>query len=59
MRVPVDGSLGAVRSLLDQLDVHSVPVDSVSVRTADLDDVFFALTARTGFSETAAQEAAR
>jgi ABC-2 type transport system ATP-binding protein len=59
MRVPVDGSLGAVRSLLDQLDVHSVPVDSVSVRTADLDDVFLALTARTGLSETAAQEAAR
>jgi ABC-2 type transport system ATP-binding protein len=46
MRFPVDGSVAALRRLLDRLDDHSVAVESVSVRTADLDDVFFALTGR-------------
>ena len=31
-------------ALLDRLDAHAVPVERVTVHTADLDDVFFALT---------------
>lgn len=52
MRVPTNGTVAALRRLLDRLDDHSVPVESVSVRTADLDDVFFALT---GSGDTAHQ----
>ncbi len=46
VRVPTDGSVAALRRLLDRLDDHSVAVESVSVHAADLDDVFFALTGR-------------
>lgn len=44
IRVPTDGTVTAVRALLNRLEGHSVAVESVSVRTADLDDVFFGLT---------------
>ncbi|KJK51026.1 ABC transporter [Lentzea aerocolonigenes] len=44
LRVPNDGSVSSLKALLDQLDEHSVPVDSLSTHTPDLDDVFLALT---------------
>ncbi|GGM85360.1 ATP-binding cassette domain-containing protein [Dactylosporangium sucinum] len=44
LRVPHDGSLHALKALLDRLDEHVVEVDSLSVHTPDLDDVFLALT---------------
>jgi ABC-2 type transport system ATP-binding protein len=47
LQVPSDGGVGALRDLLDTLDGAAVPVDSLSVHTPDLDDVFFALTSRT------------
>jgi ABC-2 type transport system ATP-binding protein len=46
LQVPGDGSVGALRALLDRLDDASVEVDGLSVHTPDLDDVFFALTGR-------------
>jgi ABC-2 type transport system ATP-binding protein len=46
LRVPHDGSLRALKALLDHLDEHAVEVDSLSVHTPDLDDVFLALTER-------------
>ncbi|TQS46947.1 ATP-binding cassette domain-containing protein [Cryptosporangium phraense] len=39
-----DGSVPALRALLDRLDQHAVEVSELSVHTPDLDDVFFALT---------------
>jgi ABC-2 type transport system ATP-binding protein len=42
--VPGDGGVGSLRSLLDQLEESSIDVDGLSVRIADLDDVFLALT---------------
>jgi ABC-2 type transport system ATP-binding protein len=42
--VPSDGGVGALRSLLDQLEHASIDVDGLSVRTPDLDDVFLSLT---------------
>ncbi|MEO8899253.1 MAG: ATP-binding cassette domain-containing protein [Candidatus Dormibacter sp.] len=42
--VPTDATPQSLRAILDALDAHAVPVDSVTVHTADLDDVFFALT---------------
>jgi ABC-2 type transport system ATP-binding protein len=59
VRVATDGSVGALRRLLDRLDDHSVAVESVSVHTADLDDVFFALTGRSDAAAHAAEEGAR
>jgi ABC-2 type transport system ATP-binding protein len=46
LQVPGDGSVHALRALLDFLDGHSVAVDSLTVHTPDLDDVFFAVTDR-------------
>ncbi len=44
LRVPSDGSVQSVRSLLDELDRASIPVERLSIHTPDLDDVFFAFT---------------
>jgi ABC-2 type transport system ATP-binding protein len=45
LQVPGDGSMRSLRALLDRLDSASIEVESLSVHTPDLDDVFFALTA--------------
>jgi len=44
LRVPSDGGVRSLRALLDQLDMASIFVDSLSVHTPDLDDVFLTLT---------------
>jgi ABC-2 type transport system ATP-binding protein len=44
LTVPADGSLRALRGLLDQLDRAAVEVEDLSIHTPDLDDVFFAVT---------------
>ncbi len=44
LRVPNDGSVQSLKALLDRLDENSVEVDSLSMHTPDLDDVFLALT---------------
>ena len=36
----------SLRALLDRLDAASIEVDALSVRSADLDDVFLSLTGR-------------
>ena len=42
LQVPSDGSLQSLKTLLDQLD--GIQVETLSVHTPDLDDVFLALT---------------
>jgi ABC-2 type transport system ATP-binding protein len=44
MRVPSDGSLRSLKTLIDRLDSSAIAVDELSVHTPDLDDVFLALT---------------
>ncbi|MGB3437955.1 MAG: ATP-binding cassette domain-containing protein [Actinophytocola sp.] len=44
LRVPTDGSVSALRAVLDRLDADAVAVDSLTVHTPDLDDVFLSLT---------------
>lgn len=44
LRVPSDGSLRALRTLIGRLDDRAIEVDELSVHTPDLDDVFLALT---------------
>jgi len=44
LRVAHDGSVRALKSLIDRLDENAIAVDSLSVHTPDLDDVFLALT---------------
>jgi ABC-2 type transport system ATP-binding protein len=44
LQVPSDGSVKSLRALLDRLDDAAVEVESLSVHTPDLDDVFLALT---------------
>jgi ABC-2 type transport system ATP-binding protein len=44
LQLPGDGSVSTLRALLHQLDEASVEVQTLSVHTPDLDDVFFALT---------------
>jgi ABC-2 type transport system ATP-binding protein len=48
--VPNDG-LHSLRLLLDRLDAEAIDVGGLSVRSADLDDVFLSLTGRRGGSE--------
>jgi ABC-2 type transport system ATP-binding protein len=44
LRVPHDGSLRELKALIDRLEENTVEVQSLSVNTPDLDDVFLALT---------------
>jgi ABC-2 type transport system ATP-binding protein len=44
LQVAGDGDVRSLRSLLDRLDAGSIEVESLSVHTPDLDDVFLALT---------------
>jgi len=44
LRVPGDGGVRSLRSLLDRLDEYAIDVEELSVHTPDLDDVFLALT---------------
>ena len=44
LHVPIDGSVGSLKAMLDRLDGESSSVEGLSVHTPDLDDVFFALT---------------
>jgi ABC-2 type transport system ATP-binding protein len=55
LTVPSDGAVATVRAVLAQLDTHGVEVESLSIHTPDLDDVFFAVTGQssTGPSSTA------
>jgi ABC-2 type transport system ATP-binding protein len=52
LRVPTDGTVPALRTTLAHLDAAAVPVDTLTVHTPDLDDVFLSLTGqRTGPTE--------
>ena len=44
LRVPSDGSLRSLKTLIGRLDDQDIEVDELSVHTPDLDDVFLALT---------------
>src|SRR5882762_7417542 len=44
LQVPTDGTPQSLVALLDRLDQHALCVERVTVQTADLDDVFLALT---------------
>ncbi|NYI96861.1 ABC-2 type transport system ATP-binding protein [Streptomonospora nanhaiensis] len=44
LRVPGDGSLRSLKTLIGRLDDHDIDVEELSVHTPDLDDVFLALT---------------
>jgi len=44
LSVPNDGGTRALRAVLDRLDAASIEAAGLSVETADLDDVFLALT---------------
>jgi ABC-2 type transport system ATP-binding protein len=46
LHVPGDGGVRAVKDLLDRLDAAGVAVETLSLHTPDLDDVFLALTGR-------------
>jgi len=44
LHVPTDGSVTTLHQVLNVLTSEAVPVDSLTVHTPDLDDVFFSLT---------------
>jgi ABC-2 type transport system ATP-binding protein len=46
LEIPTDGGVRSLRALLDNLDHESIEVDGLTVKTPDLDDVYFALTGR-------------
>jgi ABC-2 type transport system ATP-binding protein len=44
LQIPSDGSVNAVRTVLDRLDSLAIDIDELTLHTPDLDDVFLALT---------------
>ena len=44
LTIPHDGSVASLRDLVGRLDTESLDVSGLTVKTPDLDDVFFALT---------------
>jgi ABC-2 type transport system ATP-binding protein len=46
LELPSDGGVHSLRALLDRLDDASIDVEGLSVKSADLDDVFLSLTGR-------------
>jgi ABC-2 type transport system ATP-binding protein len=57
LRVPTDGTVADLRAVLDRLDASSIAVESLTVQTPDLDDVFLSLTGHA--TEEATKELAR
>jgi ABC-2 type transport system ATP-binding protein len=57
LRVPTDGTVADLRAVLARLDAGAVAVDSLTVHTPDLDDVFLSLTGHR--TEEATRELAR
>jgi ABC-2 type transport system ATP-binding protein len=55
LRVPGDGSVAALRRVLDQLEDAGVELEQLSTHTPDLDDVFFAVTGHPSTEEAAAR----
>ena len=53
VQVPGDGAAASLRRLLNQLADAGLEVERVSIHTADLDDVFFAVTGHTSAEEAA------
>jgi ABC-2 type transport system ATP-binding protein len=47
LRIPSDGDVHSMRTLLDRLDDASIKVGGLSLHTPNLDDVFLALTGNT------------
>ena len=59
LEVPNDGGVHSLRQLLDRLDEAAIEVDGLSVRSADLDEVFLSLTGRSDGRPTDEKVAAR
>jgi ABC-2 type transport system ATP-binding protein len=58
LQVPSDGGVHSLRALLDRLDAAAIEVDALSIRSADLDDVFLSLTGRRDGADAPAATAA-
>jgi ABC-2 type transport system ATP-binding protein len=48
LQIPNSGGLDSLRSVLDRLDAESIEIEALSVRSAELDDVFLSLTGSAG-----------
>jgi ABC-2 type transport system ATP-binding protein len=60
LQIPSDGGIHSLRAVLDYLQAASIHVESLTVHTPDLDDVFLALTGRRAEEHrTEEKEAAR
>jgi ABC-2 type transport system ATP-binding protein len=59
LQIPTDGNVATVRQVLRALDEASVEVETLSIHTPDLDDVFLALTGRPATSEPEPEEVSR
>ncbi|MGH2915402.1 MAG: ATP-binding cassette domain-containing protein [Solirubrobacteraceae bacterium] len=58
LQVPGDGSLAALRRLLERLDDACVEIEDLSIHTPDLDDVFFAVTGHSAAEPSPAEQEA-
>jgi ABC-2 type transport system ATP-binding protein len=51
LQLPSDGGVHALRALLDRLDDAAIDLEGLSIKSADLDDVFLSLTGRPDMQE--------
>jgi len=59
LQFATDGNVATVRRVLRELDEAGVELESLSIHTPDLDDVFLALTGRPAASEQEPEEVSR
>jgi ABC-2 type transport system ATP-binding protein len=59
LQVPTNGNVAKVRDVLRQLDQAGVELETLSIHTPDLDDVFLALTGKPATSEPETEEVSR
>jgi ABC-2 type transport system ATP-binding protein len=57
LRIPSDGGIPALRTLLDRLDDAGIEAEELTVHTPDLDDVFLTLTGSERATESATESA--
>jgi ABC-2 type transport system ATP-binding protein len=58
LQVPGDGSIAALRRVLNDLDDARIGVENLSIHTPDLDDVFFAVTGHAAIESATREEEA-
>ncbi len=59
LTIPADGAVATVRAVLARLDTHGIEIESLSLHSPDLDDVFFAVTGQPSTGQPSTKDGSR